>query len=279
MSKSGRGFLTFAENNENQDYVALALLQAKWLKKFNPKELYAVVVNDRAFKTITDEHRQFFDHIILLQDDWNTSDSIWRLQNEAQVFQLTPFKETIKIESDLIIHRNISHWWNALRLKDVVLSIGSVNYFGETNQSKFYREFFEINDLPDVYNGLMYFRYSEISYKFFETAKIIRENWKTISGILKKCYEKEPSTDTLYAVTAKVFGEDLVTIPTLKFFRMCHMKAAHNKFPEGTDWWDYLLFETDYQTIKINNERQYYPLHYQNKEFLNYYERNYGKFV
>lgn len=275
MNKSGRGFLTFAENTENQDYLELALLQSQWLKNSNPKEKYAVVVNKKSFEKITDEHKKHFDHIILLDEDWNQDNSEWRLQNESQVFQLTPFKETIKIESDLIIHRNISHWWDALRLRDVVLSVGSVNYFGETNCSDYYREFFRINDLPDVYNGLMYFRYSETAYKFFEIAKMIRENWKLISQTLKKCYEKEPSTDTLYAVTAKIFGEELVTIPTLEFFRMCHMKAAHNKFPEGADWWNHLLFETDYKTIRINNERQYYPLHYQNKEFLKFYERNY----
>ena len=280
LDKSGRGFLTFAENTETQDYLSIALLQAKWLKHTNPTAKYAVVVNSLSQDQIGDEHKKWFDYIVPVTNDLNDSTSEWRLQNESQVFDLTPFKETIKLEADLLIHRNVDHWWAGLRLRDVVLSSGSVNYFGETNQSKKYREFFVVNNLPDIYNGLMYFRYSETAFKFFELAKLIRSNWKEISTkVLKKCYEDEPSTDTLYAVTARVFGEELVTIPDLKFFRMCHIKADHNKFPEGTDWWDHLLFEIDEKIIRINNERQYYPLHYQNKEFLNFYERHYSKLL
>lgn len=280
MQKSGKGFLTFAENTDTVDYLSMAYLQARWLKKFNPTAQYAVVINSLAENLVTDKHRDIFDHIITIQTDWNNENSQWKLQNESQVFELTPFKETIKIEADLLIHTNVNHWWDALRLRDVVLSVGSVNYFGETNTSKRYREFFVINDLPDVYNGLMYFRYSETAYQFFETAKTIRENWKEISTtILKKCYETEPSTDTLYAITSRVFGEERVTIPTMTFFRMCHMKASHNKFPEGTHWWESLLFETDGNLIRINNIRQYYPLHYQNKEFIKFYERNYKELI
>lgn len=275
MNKSGQGFITFAENTQEHDYLSFALLQAKLLKESNPTSQYAIIVNDLAFEKINDDHKKYFDHIIRLEEDWNESTSSWKLQNESQVFQLTPFKETIKLESDLIIHKDISHWWSALRLRDIIISTGSVNYFGETNHSNNYREFFRINDLPDVYNGLMYFRFSETAYKFFETAKTIRKNWLQVSKIFKKCNEPVPSTDTLYAITARLFGEDLVTLPTLKFFRFCHMKAAHNNFPEGEDWWEYLLFEKDGSVIRINNERQYYPLHYQNKKFLEYYERNY----
>lgn len=280
MQKYDKGFLTFAENTDKIDYLSMAYLQALWLKKSNPSAKYAVVVNQLSNSIIDEKHRKLFDYIILVQDDWNDEKSKWRLQNESQVFQLTPFKETIKIEADLLIHTNVNHWWDALRMRDVVLSSGSVNYFGKTNTSKKYREFFVLNDLPDIYNGLMYFRYSETAYKFFDMAKIIRENWKEISTkLLKKCYEDIPSTDTLYAVTARVFGEEQVTIPTLKFFRMCHMKSAHNKFPEATDWWNSLLFEIDENIIRINNIRQTYPLHYQNKDFLNFYERNYKEFI
>lgn len=279
MNKSGRGILTFAENTEKQDYLSHALLQAKWLKRSNPNIQYAVIVNSLSSEQISNDHKKYFDYIIPLQEDWNESDSEWKLQNESQVFQLTPFKETIKVESDLIIHQSIEHWWDALRLRDVVLSQGSVNYFGETNRSTFYREVFHQNELPDVYNGLMYFRYSETAYQFFETAKAIRENWKDVSSQLAKCTEKYPSTDLLYSITTKVFGEERVTIPDLFFFRFCHMKSAHNEFPEGAEWWDHLLFETDYQTIRINHQLQHYPLHYQNKEFLKFYERNYSELL
>lgn len=275
MSKSGRGFLTFAENTTDTNYLDLAVFQSKWLKASNPNASYAVVVNQLSQQQLTDEHRHWFDHIIPVTNDLNDADSLWKLQNESQVFQLTPFKETIKLEADLIIHRPTEHWWNALEKRPIVLSVGSVNQFGETNRSRHYREFFDLNLLPDVHNGLMYFRYCEEAYQFFELAKSIRENWATVAQTLKRCREQTPSTDVLYAVTALVFGQERVTIPTLNWFRFCHMKPKHTHYPEGAEWFRHLLFETDGSTIRIDNVLQHYPLHYYDKTFCEYYERHY----
>lgn len=275
MNKSGQGFLTFAENTGEQDYLGLALFQSQWLKSSNKNAKYAVIVNKLSESMITDDHREWFDYIIPIVEDNNDTESIWKLQNESQVFQLTPFKETIKIEADLIIHRNVDHWWNALRKRPIVLSYGTVNQFGETNSSRFYREFFDLNNLPDVHNGLMYFRYCQEAYQFFELAKQIRENWESVAKTLQKCIEKEPSTDVLYAVTALVFGIENVTISTLEFFRFCHMKSKHCNYPDGVEWFRSLLFESDGKTIRIDNILQHYPLHYYDKGFPEYYEQYY----
>ena len=36
----------------------------------------------------------------------------WKLSNEWQVFNLTPFKHTIKLEADMLFTTNTDWWWN-----------------------------------------------------------------------------------------------------------------------------------------------------------------------
>ena len=142
----------------------------------------------------------------------NSEDSNWKLSNEYQVFELTPFTETIKLESDLLFTRSVSHWWTAFGLRDVVLSTGCKNYRGEIATSRAYRKFFDDNELPDVYNGLMYFRYSQGAHDFFRVAKAMTMEWPMIKTELQQCFEDEPSTDVLYALTALNIGQETVKI-------------------------------------------------------------------
>ena len=75
-----------------------------------------------------------------------------------------------------------------------------------------------------VYNGLMYFRYSQDAAKFFNVCRRVFSNWEEISSnILVKCNEKNPSTDLLYAVTALIVGEEICTMPSMDFIKFIHI--------------------------------------------------------
>jgi len=117
-----QGFLTFAQNTE-VDYLQLAYVQAMAVKLTMPGSQYAVIVDKQTLAQVSDSHRQVFDYVIELPED-HAEDEHWKLSNEWQAFYLTPFKETIKLESDLVFTRSIDHWWTAFRLRDLVLSIG-----------------------------------------------------------------------------------------------------------------------------------------------------------
>ena len=67
---------------------------------------------------------------------------------------------------------DINHWLHALRLRDICLSYNCRDYQGHRVTKTAYRKFFGLNDLPDVYNGMMYFRWSQTAVDFFKTAKI-----------------------------------------------------------------------------------------------------------
>jgi len=265
--KAQQGFFTIAQNSSDVDYLRLAYLQALSIKLTMPGSLYAVAVDTNTLALVTEEHRKVFDYVITIENDESAYDD-WKLRNEWQAFFLTPFKETIKLESDIVFTRSIAHWWNTFRLKNIVLSQGCRDYYGNLSRDRTYRQLFDDNQLPDVYNGLMYFRYSPEAAEFFWYARLIFQNWPDVKNTLVKCYDDEPTTDVVYALAAKIIGEEKCTIPGVDFINFTHMKSAINKFASTHNWQDLVVHEVDAPMVRINNINQYHPLHYQNKEWV-----------
>jgi hypothetical protein len=282
MSLDDIGFLTFAQNTQSTDYLRLAYLQALNVKHLHPGWKFAIVVDKDTHDQIEEKHKKIFDHIIPIQVDYNKPDSNWKLANEFQSYGLSPFKETIKLESDLLFPRNITHWLNAFRFRDVVLSTGCKHYFGHASESRFYRKFFDDNHLPDVYNGLMYFRKSQTAFEFFKLAENIFINWDTIKErAVKNCREDTPSTDVLYAIAAQLFGPERCTLPSFDFINFVHMKPNIQGLPASQAWYDVVMSEQDEDIIRVNNLNQYHPVHYYDKgyatdELIEYYEQRIG---
>jgi hypothetical protein len=265
MSKlTQQGFMTIAQNTD-VDYLKLAYVQAMSIKKLMPGSLYAVAVDQHTLSLVTEKHRTVFDYVITIQDDQAHNES-WKLSNEWQVFNLSPFKETIKLESDIIFTRSIAHWWHTFRLRNIVLSQGCRDYQQNISTARQYRKMFDVNDLPDVYNGLMYFRYSQEAATFFKLAEQIFKNWAAVKDILIKCYDDYPTTDVVYAVTAKILGVENCTLP-VDWINFVHMKPAINQWPE-TPWTELVVTELDLPMIRINNVNQYHPLHYHEKSWV-----------
>lgn len=269
--KEQQGFVTFALNSDQTNYLELAYLQALNIKATQQLNSYAVIVDSNTNKLMTAKHRKVFDYIIVCPP----TDKPFGI--EPYVGNLTPFKETIKLESDLLFTRSIDHWWTAFRLKNICLSSGAKNYRQQASRVRKYRKLFDDNNLPDIYNGLMYFRYTQESVNFFNTAKQVFNNWDTIKDTLKNCREDTPSTDVLYAITALLIGEEICTAPSLDFINFVHMKSGMQGWSDARSWIETVLDERDGDIIRINNLNQYDPVHYYDKmyateELIKYYE-------
>ena len=275
--KEQQGFVTFAQNTTEVNYLELAYLQALNVKATQTNNKYAVIVDAATKELINDAHCNTFDYIIDLPVDHNDPTNTRKFANEWQVFRLTPFKETIKLESDLLFTRSIDHWWTTFRLKNICLSTGAKSFNGINSTVRKYRELFDANNLPDVYNGLMYFRFSQDAAGFFQAAQYLQYEWATVRTQLKKCFEEEPSTDVLYALAALLIGEETVTMPSMNFINFVHMKSGFNGWSDARSWIDTVMDERDGDVIRINNLNQYNPVHYHDKayaiqELIEYYE-------
>lgn len=263
-----QGFVTIAQNTQEVNYLKLAYVQALSIKLTMPGSRYAVIVDQATAVLVEEKHRRVFDYVITLPDDY-AQDETWKLSNEWQVFDLTPFKETIKVESDIVFTRSIQHWWTAFRLHDLVLSSGCRDYHGTISTVRKYRKLFDDNHLPDTYNGLMYFRYSRTAAYFFSIAEQTYKNWDYIkNNILLNCCDDRPTTDVVYALTAKIVGVENCTLPTVDFINFTHMKNTINQWAESTPWHESMVVELDLPMVRINNVNQYHPLHYQDKTWV-----------
>jgi hypothetical protein len=270
--KEQQGFVTFAVNTPEVNYGELAYLQCLNVKATQQQNRYAVIVDIATYESFTEAQRNTFDHVIQIGVDLDNPFSA-----EPTVWSHTPFKETIKLESDLLFTRSIDHWWTAFRLRNVCLSTGAKTFTGSPLQGySRYREAFESNQLPDVYNGLMYFRYTQEARDFFMCATRIFENWDIVSSELLKC-NVAPSTDVVYAIAALLMGEDKVTMPSVDFLNFVHMKSGVNGWSDARTWLETVVTERDGDIIRINNLNQYHPVHYHDKtyctqELIKYYE-------
>jgi hypothetical protein len=260
------GIMCMAQNNSTTNYLLLAYAQRLSLRLTNPRLPYAVVTDQQSLDTLTPAQRQAFDHVILLDTDW-AKDQDWKQKNDWQLFKLTPFRETIKVESDLLFTRDISHWWPVLRHRDLVLSLGCVNHKGQPSQQRNYRKIFDLNCLPDTYSGLMYWRRSQLAHAFFHTASKIYGNWDHVKSALIACNDPG-SNDLVFAISARIHGENLCTLPAADFFRMTHMKPAHLGLPESKQWHHRFNVEVSPPHIRINGIDQTHPFHYVDKNWM-----------
>jgi hypothetical protein len=258
-----QGFLTLACNTSKCDYLELAYVQAMSIKVVMPTALYAVAVDAETESRITSRQRQVFDYVVQVDK------TDWPMSQEPVLFWKTPFKETIKLESDLLFTRNINHWWTALRLRNVVLSTNCRNIEDQVVVDREYRKFWQDNDLPNVYNGMMYFRYTKEAVDFFMLARQLFDNYEYLrDNVLLNCREEKPSTDVIYSLAAKIIGIENCTIPSLDFFNFVHMKPHIQGWAGTTEWCDVAVSEVDPPVIRINNLNQYNPVHYHVKHWI-----------
>jgi len=262
-----QGFMTLAQNTD-VDYLKLAYAQALSIKLAMPGSRYAVAVDPHTAEQIQERHHRVFDYVVTMEDD-HAANETWKLSNEWQIFDLTPFKETIKLESDILFTRDCSHWWHAFRFQDVVLSQGCKNFQQQLNKFREYRKVFDSNGLPDTYSGLMYFRFSQTAHDFFNLARSIFLNWAEVRDqTLSHCLDSQPTTDLVYAIAAKILGLEKCLLPTVDFVNFTHMKNAINDWPQATAWPELVMSEYDLPMVRINNINQYHPLHYQEKSWV-----------
>lgn len=193
-------------------------------------------------------------------------DTFWKLQNDWQVYEASPYEYTIKLEADMYLPRSIEHWWDILKERDIVVSTSIRNFRQEISDVVAYRRFITDNNLPDTYNGITYFRKSELAEKFFAIVRDVFENWDEYRRNLKCKVDEIATTDWAYAIAAHILGAENTTMPQFEAMSMVHMKQYING-SATENWTDSLIYELLPHTFRINTIPQTYPVHYHVKNF------------
>lgn len=260
-----KGFVVLAQNTHTVDYIKCAEILAKSIKKVMPDTPISLITTD--VKT-----NPWFDSIIQLPYGDLDPDSNWKLLNDWQVYEASPYDYTIKLEADLYIPYSIDYWWEVLAQQDVVISTTIRSYNQEISHNRYYRYFIDSNYLPNCYNAITYFKKSETADYFFKLIKNIFENWELYKTILQCKRDEEVTTDWAYALACHIIGPDKTTMPAFTEMSMVHLKQAINNL-NSIDWTDELLYEVLPHCIRINTVPQKYPVHYHVKKFANILEK------
>ena len=207
-----------------------------------------------------------WDKVIPLPYGDQAPDSDWKLINDWQVYEASPYEYTLKLEADLYVPRAIDYWWDILKDRDLVISTTIRDFKQNISPVRAYRRFIDDNTLPDCYNAITYFKKSEIAKEFFDMVRHVFENWSDFRETLHCNADEAASTDWIYAYVSHILGIENTTLPTFTEMSMIHMKQFINTMPTE-DWTDTLVYEIHPDTLRVNTIPQMYPFHYHIKSF------------
>jgi hypothetical protein len=185
--------------------------------------------------------------------------------NDWQCFSASPYRQTVKLEADMLCASPFDHWWTLFEKRDVVISQGARNFYDCTSTSRHYRKIFDSNNLPDVYNAITYWRVSKTAQEFFQLVRSIFEHWNDYRTLLKFADEL-PSTDLVYAMAANIMGKETVTLPVAHGPQIVHMKQ-HMIGTHTKDWTQELVWEHTNPGLRINTVAQWGMVHYYVKDW------------
>ena len=256
-----KGFLWFAQNNDKTDYVELSIKLAESIKLWNRENKVCVVTDEKS----KFEHKAV-DYVQVLKQD-ASADHSNKWANEHKAFYVTPFTHTIKLESDMLWTTNTDWWWHHLWQHDMVFSIHCRNYRDEVVHNTPYRKLFVRNCLPDIYNGLMYFRKSTKAQKFFDIARHLSENWEEVKkGMLINCHDEYPSTDVVYALAQRIIDPTDKGLINYDWFKFLHHKTSVNRLDHTLDQNNYLYPNKSQYAYYLGDKRVSRVWHYFDKE-------------
>ena len=256
--KSERGYLIVAVNTDSTDYVSCAQQLNSSIKLWNPKAKTCLLTSNTL-------DLPEFDYVVSLPYGDTSTNSAWKLSNDWQAFKASPFRQTIKLEADMLITSSIEHWWDMVQHRDIVVSTGCRDYYNKDSINRFYRKTFDVNNLPDVYNAITYWRLSSTAQEFWTWVRRIFESWDQYRTLLKFS-DSEPTTDVVYAMAAQIIGPELVTMPFATYPKIVHMKRRII----GTrteDWTQELVWEYSDGNLRVNTIAQTGAFHYNIKDW------------
>ena len=251
-----QGYLIVATNTLYTDYVNCSRKMAETIKYWHPDAKICLLTND----TIEPDH--LFDYVRDFPYPINIANPY---ANDWQVFHATPFRETIKLEADMLITSAIDHWWTLLRNRDIVVSTGCRDWKDRRASARHYRQVFDANNLPDVYNAITYWRLSETAMQFFSTVRNIFENWPEYRKLLT-FPEDQPSTDVVYAMAANIIGPEKCTMPFTNHPQIVHMKK-HIIAAKRENWVNELVCEYRDYELRVGTIMQRGAFHYNVKNW------------
>jgi hypothetical protein len=271
-----RGYIVIAQNNDTVDYLEQAYALALNLKLTQTTVCnLTVCVDPKTKSSITQKHKKVFDHIVDIPWTDEAQDSQWKINNKWKYYYMTPYDETVILDTDMLFPTDVSHWWDTLSSKDIWACTNVHTYRNELVYDTYHRKDLKANKMANVYTAFFYFKKSNLSTEFFKMVQIIFENWERFYfKYMPKGKPDKLSGDVAFSLAMKILGiEDECTVDHMtEIPTFIHMKSKVQNIPTSMvedDWTKTLpTYYKDYNNFKIGNFQITYPFHYVEKTWL-----------
>ena len=253
-----KGWLIWGYDVEGDRYLRAATILAASIKATQKHNAAVAVVVNQAAK-ISASQRKLFDYIVPIHTDYPT-------EIMSLGYELSPFHETISIESDCILCSDVSHWWNVLGQHDMLFPGRVLDSRGKTIDKSYYRSGFVKHGLADIWSGMFYWQKSKTASDVFKSAKSFCEHWRE-EGMPFEWTENAANDEFFAAVLAKLDHQDC--IDQSGFFTFTHNRPRDqvqylSKVELGAN--DFNV--TSDGAVWLGPWRQRGVLHYHNKTWI-----------
>ncbi len=258
-----------------KEYVKQACLCAMSIKATQEIKNVSIVTLDEVPK----KYKKLFDKIIDIPWIVDGDDTYYLTEQRWKAFHVSPYDETVVLDTDMLFLSNVSHWWNILDRYDVFLTSKVFTYRNQPVTSDFYRKAFVENKLPNLYCGIHYFKQNDIALKYYKQLENVCHNHTDYyNTFVKKSKPKVTNTkgqtfilssmDINHAITSLHLNLKNITNNSVNFI---HMKSkVQNVKDIGEKWTDTIpYYMTDDLKLKIGNYNQHGVFHYTEKSFCN----------
>lgn len=256
-----KGYLLVAMGNE---YVEQACLCALSIKKTQSISNVSIMTND----VVPEKYKKIFDKIIEVPQR-RSDKSFYSTEHRWKVFHITPYEETIVLDTDTIFLNNVDYIWNSLQGYSVGFLTDVKTYRGTTVVGDYYRQVFVKNNLPNIYNAFHYFRQDHIALDYYKHLELVCKHTEDFYNIhLKKLKPKVSSMDVNHAIAILNSNLQTYEINSLNFV---HMKSKVQEWEESNESWihDIPFYFDDEHNLKIGNFQQSGVFHYVDHKFCN----------
>lgn len=257
-----KGYLMFAIGKECVRQAYLCALSIKATQSgVNSVSLVTDVELDKKYASI-------FDNIIIKESD----ESRYTTKIRSKAYDLTPYDETIILDTDMLFTSDVSDWWEKLNRHELFFTTQVKTYRNEITDNRYYREIFEKFNLPNTFVAVHYFKKTELAGVFYSLVKLISSDEKKYyKQILDNEKDILPSFDFTTALSIKLLElEGTVTLKNSPYPTFVHLKGQNQNWIEGTTDWTTKVpyFVDDNLNVFIGNYKQDGILHYTETNFV-----------
>lgn len=180
-----RGVLIFAFNGGSIDYVEMAINSAKRVKAYLNKPVSLITDSKEHLFQKFPNDAQIFDKIIDSVDintqekrfydgENNFQKNPWKNSTRANAYELTPYDETLVIDSDFIVSSNfLNYCWD--QYNDFLIYDEHCDLSGWRNTDEF--RYISNRSIKFYWATVFFFRKSNLNECFFSLIENIKNNW------------------------------------------------------------------------------------------------------